>query len=141
MITASPNRAFFLRIPADQPGEEDTAILEKEAEEGLPEEEEYILCRQCHQAITKPAERIMMQGSHLHTFANPHGIVFEIGCFRSVKGCGYAGAASDDFSWFAGYSWRVCVCTLCLTHLGWMFSRMGSDIFHGLILDRLIEPG
>jgi hypothetical protein len=29
---------------------------------------------------------------------------------------------------------------LCLTHLGWMFSRMGSDIFHGLILDRLIEP-
>jgi hypothetical protein len=142
MISATPNQAFFLRIPADQPGEEDdTAILEKEAEERLPEEEEYILCRQCHQAITKPADRIMMQGSHLHTFANPHGIVFEIGCFRSVKGCGYAGAASDDFSWFAGYSWRVCVCSLCLTHLGWMFSRMGSDTFYGLILDRLIEPG
>jgi hypothetical protein len=142
MISAPPTYAFYLRVPADKPGEDDdTAILEKEAEERLPEEEEYILCRQCHQAITKPAERIMMQGSHLHTFANPHGIVFEIGCFRSVKGCGYAGAASDDFSWFAGYSWRVCVCSLCLTHLGWMFSRMGSDTFHGLILDRLIEPG
>jgi hypothetical protein len=142
MISATPNHAFFLRIPADQPGEEDdTAILEKEAEERSPEEEGFILCRQCHQAITKPAERIVMEGSHLHTFANPHGVVFEIGCFRSVKGCGYAGAASDDFSWFAGYSWRVCFCALCLTHLGWMFSRMGSDIFHGLILDRLIEPG
>jgi len=141
MISATPNPAFFLRIPADQPGKEgDTAILEKEAEERSPEEEQYILCRQCYQAITKPADRIMMQGSHLHTFANPHGIVFDIGCFRSVKGCGYAGAASDDFSWFAGYSWRVCVCSLCLTHLGWMFSRMGSDTFHGLILDRLIEP-
>jgi hypothetical protein len=142
MITAIPNCAFLLRIPADKPvAEGDTAILEKEAEERSPEKEEYILCRQCHHAITRPAERIVMQGSHRHTFANPHGIVFEIGCFRSVTGCGYAGAASDDFSWFAGYSWRVCVCALCLTHLGWMFSRMGSDTFHGLILDRLIEPG
>lgn len=141
MISAIPNRAFLLRIPADKPVEEgDPTILEKEAEKRSPEEEEYILCRQCHQAITRPAERIVMQGSHRHTFANPHGIVFEIGCFKSVTGCGYAGAASNDFSWFAGYSWRVCVCALCLTHLGWMFSRMGSDAFHGLILDRLIEP-
>ena len=141
MISATTDGAYFFRIPAGKPGEEgDTTILEKEAEERLPEEEEYILCRHCHQAITKPAERIAMQGSHRHTFANPHGIVFEIGCFRSVKGCGYAGAASDDFSWFAGYSWRVCLCTMCLTHLGWRFSLKGGDSFHGLILDRLIEP-
>ena len=142
MISATPDCAYFFRIPADRPGAEgDTTTFEKEAEDPSPEEEEYILCRQCHQAISRPADRIMMQGSHRHTFANPHGIVFEIGCFRSVTGCGYAGAASDDFSWFAGYSWRVCLCALCLTHLGWMFSRMGSDVFHGLILDRLIEPG
>jgi len=142
MISTTPDCAYFFRIPADKPGEEgDTTTVEKQAEEQSPEEEEYILCRQCHQAITKPADRIVMQGSHRHTFANPHGIVFEIGCFRSVKGCGYAGIASDDFSWFAGYSWRVSFCAMCLTHLGWMFSRMGSDIFHGLILDRLIEPG
>jgi hypothetical protein len=30
---------------------------------------------------------------------------------------------------------------MCLTHLGWIFSSTGGDIFHGLILDRLIEPG
>ena len=142
MISAATDGAYSFRIPADKPGEEgDTTTFVKEAEDPSPEEEEYILCRQCHQAITKPAERIAMQGSHRHTFANPHGIVFEIGCFRSVKGCGYAGVASDDFSWFAGYSWRVCFCTMCLTHLGWMFSLKGSHIFHGLILDRLIEPG
>ena len=141
MISATPDCAYFFRIPADKPEEEgDTTTVEKEAEDQSPEEEEYILCRQCHQAITKPVDRIAMQGSHRHTFANPHGIVFEIGCFRSVKGCGYAGAASDDFSWFAGYSWRVCFCSMCLTHLGWMFSLKGGDSFHGLILDRLIEP-
>ncbi len=141
MISTTPDCAYFFRIPADKPGEEgDTTTVEKQAEEQSPEEEEYILCRQCHQAITKPADRIVMQGSHRHTFANPHGIVFEIGCFRSVKGCGYAGIASDDFSWFAGYSWRVCFCLMCLTHLGWMFSLKGLDTFYGLISDRLIEP-
>ena len=142
MISATPDCVYFFRVPADRPGEEgDPTILEKEAGERLPEEEEYILCRQCRQAITKPAERTAMQGSHRHTFANPHGVVFEIGCFRSAKGCGYAGAASDEFSWFAGYSWRVCFCSMCLTHLGWVFIQKGGDIFHGLILDRLIEPG
>ena len=133
MISTTPDYTFYFRIPTDKPGKEGgTITIEKEAEDRSPEEEEYILCRQCHQAITKPADRIVMQGSH--------GMVFEIGCFRSAKGCGYAGDASDDFSWFAGYSWRVCLCTMCLTHLGWMFSLKGGDIFHGLILDRLIEP-
>ena len=141
MIAATTVCAYSFRIPADQPEEEGgTTTLEKEAEERSPEEEEYILCRQCKQAITKPADRIAMQGQHRHTFANPHGIVFEIGCFRNAKGCGCAGSASDDFTWFAGYSWRVCFCTMCLTHLGWMFSQEGRDIFYGLILDRLIEP-
>ena len=132
---------FLLREPADEPGTEgDIAILEKEAEEPSAEEAEYILCRQCRQAITRPEDRFSVQGAHRHTFANPHGIVFEIGCFRSVIGCGYAGAASDEFTWFAGYSWRVCYCTMCLTHLGWVFSSKSGDIFHGLIVDKLIEP-
>jgi hypothetical protein len=29
---------------------------------------------------------------------------------------------------------------LCLTHLGWMFVSGSGDVFHGLILDRLLEP-
>ena len=133
---------YCFRVPKDQPDTEgETTILEKEAEEQSPEEEKYILCRQCRQAITRPDDRISIQGSHRHTFANPHGIVFDIGCFENVKGCGYAGAASDEFTWFAGYSWRVCYCVMCLTHLGWIFSARGGHIFHGLILDKLIEPG
>ena len=125
---------YCFRVPKDQPDTEgETTILEKEAEEQSPEEEKYILCRQCRQAITRPDDRISIQGSHRHTFANPHGIVFDIGCFENVKGCGYAGAASDEFTWFAGYSWRVCYCAMCLTHLGWVFSAKGGHMFHGLI--------
>ena len=141
MIQISNQDIHCLREPADEPESEgDIAILEKEVEEPAPEEEELILCRQCRQAITRPSDRIAVQGAHQHTFANPHGIVFEIGCFRNVSGCGYAGAASDEFTWFAGYSWRVCYCTMCLTHLGWIFSSNGGNNFHGLILDKLIQP-
>jgi len=141
MYSAANGCVHFFRVPTDTPDQKgDTAIAEKAAAQRLPEEEEYIVCRQCRQAITRPAERISIQGSHQHTFANPHGIVFEIGCFKDVTGCGYAGAATDEFSWFAGYSWRICFCRMCLTHLGWIFSSQAGDIFHALILDRIIQP-
>ena len=115
-------------------------MAEEEAPEQEPEEEEYILCRQCRQAITRPDERIAVQGSHQHTFANPHGIVFEIGCFKTAQGCGYAGPPSTEFTWFSGYAWRVSFCTLCMTHLGWLFIAESGDSFHGFILDHLIQP-
>jgi hypothetical protein len=112
----------------------------KEAPEQSPAEAPYIICRQCHQAITRPEERISVQGAHHHTFANPHGIVFEIGCFKYAQGCGYAGPPSTEFTWFSGYAWRVSFCTMCLTHLGWIFIADSGDSFHGFILDRLIQP-
>jgi hypothetical protein len=113
-------------------------LVEDETEEKTEEQEEYILCRQCRNIIVSPDDRIIVQGSHQHTYANPHGIVFEIGCFKNVKGCGHAGPPSEDFSWFAGFNWRIAVCLMCLTHLGWLFSGPGKEGFHGLILDRLI---
>jgi hypothetical protein len=103
MSFAASGCIHFFRIPSEKPGENgETTIAEEEAADQSPEEERYILCRQCHQAITRETERIAMQGSHRHTFANPHGIVFEIGCFKNVIGCGYVGEATDEFSWFAG---------------------------------------
>jgi hypothetical protein len=104
-----------------------------------PENDELILCRQCHQIIARPADRISTNGAHRHVFANPHGIVYEIGCFGGVTGCGSVGGTSTEFTWFAGYSWRVIICTGCLTHLGWVFIARGGDRFYGLILDNLID--
>ena len=103
------------------------------------EEERYILCRQCRQAVTHPSDRMVKKGAHRHVFANPGGIVYEIGCFRSVRDCGYAGQATIEFSWFPGFTWRVVFCGSCLTHLGWVFESPVTDRFHGLILSRLVE--
>jgi uncharacterized C2H2 Zn-finger protein len=103
------------------------------------DQEKFLLCARCFHVITHPSLRIIVNGAHEHTFANPHGIVFEIGCFRSAIGCGYYGPPSHEFSWFAGFMWQVAVCGSCLAHVGWLFSSPGADSFIGLILDRMIE--
>ena len=101
----------------------------------------FLICRQCLHMITHRSQQIIVDGAHKHTFANPHGIVFEIGCFKSAIGCGYVGQPSGEFSWFSGFMWQVAVCGSCLTHVGWLFTSSSFESFIGLILDRLAESG
>jgi len=141
MITNNTATGYLFRQPSEKFDDEEPGyMVEDETKEKESDTGKFILCRRCHQVITSPDERIEMQGAHQHTFANPHGIVYHIGCFKSAAGCGYAGSASDEFSWFKGYSWRVAVCGSCLLHLGWLFISPGSESFNGLILDHLILP-
>jgi hypothetical protein len=103
------------------------------------EEDRWIVCRQCRQRLSRPSERINVNGSHNHVFANPVGIVFEIGCFHLVRGLNFIGPPSFEFPWFAAHSWQIVICSICQSHLGWCFRGQGSNQFFGLILDRLIE--
>ena len=140
--TAKPSgeaTRYGYRVPGkDRGGDHRGDLPEKVPEDqAADEDEELILCRQCGRPITRPAERIEVAGAHAHTFANPHGIVYEIGCFRAAFGCGYSGPTTDEFTWFQGYRWKVAVCGSCSSHLGWLFLSSSSDTFHGLILDRL----
>jgi hypothetical protein len=81
---------------------------------------------------------VSILGSHRHTFANPSGVVFEIGCFASARGYGFMGPPSMEFTWFAGHSWRILICSACRTHIGWFFAAVqGEGRFFGLIMDRL----
>lgn len=110
-----------------------------DAEQRSLRPETVLLCRECRHPVARPADRIAIQGRHTHTCANPHGHVFEIGCFQSAPGCGAVGPASDEFTWFPGHRWRACVCAACRVHLGWVFLPGAGAGFYGLILDRLIE--
>jgi hypothetical protein len=132
---------YAYRKPADKPAGTGThgQIEEQVEEKATGNDERFLLCSQCRQIITRPAERIEVTGAHQHTFANPHGIVYEIGCFRTAMGCGHTGPTTDEFTWFPGFKWRIAICTRCLTHMGWLFIAGGGEQFHGLILDRLIE--
>ncbi len=97
-----------------------------------------LLCKACGKVITHEKQRIAIQGAHRHTFANPHGLVFEIGVFLHAPGCGYQGDLTPEFSWFSGYQWKIAVCSGCQAHLGWLFVAESSR-FNGLILNRLVQ--
>ena len=133
------NTYFFRTSMPSGKSHADTAEKEKQKEEEI--EEPYYLCRQCLNPITPKSARIIINGAHQHTFANPHGIVFDIGCFNHAEGCGAVGTPTDEFTWFAGYMWRVAICRACLSHMGWLFTSQDLEGFFGLILDHLIESG
>ena len=96
----------------------------------------WLRCRFCGLIITAPSARTSPNGRHRHTFANPHGYVFDVRCFASAPGALPVGSFSADFSWFAGYSWQVVVGGRCQVHLGWLFQGGGGGFF-ALIGNRL----
>ena len=131
---------YYFKLPSQAHEVKSGLGIKDKPKEDISNKKEYLLCARCGEAITRESDRITVEGSHCHTFANPHGIVFEIGCFKSVTGCcGFTGNFSDEFSWFKGFSWKVTFCRICLAHLGWMFFSNSLGVFYGLILGRLIS--
>jgi len=131
-----PKGAIWCREQRQEDGGADILTLEKDKDR--QEAEKGLRCKVCGLVITNNRERCSRGGRHLHTFFNPAGIVYEIGCFQKAPGCHAYGPASDEFAWFAGYRWRVVYCAECIEHLGWYFTA-GQDGFFGLIVNRLRE--
>jgi hypothetical protein len=107
-------------------------------DETRPGDSGPLSCHRCLSPITHGSLRIAVGGAHAHWFVNPHGIEFHIGCFAGAAACIGFGASSTYWSWFPGFAWQVELCAACGEHLGWVF-RSADAVFHGLILDRLVE--
>jgi hypothetical protein len=111
----------------------------KPEEEG--KEEGLILCRSCRHPVTSSSQSLEVNGSHHHTFPNPLGIVFRIGCFAIAAGCVKRGRPTGEFSWFPGFSWCFALCSNCRAHLGWHYSSGSGKNFYGLIMGQLMGNG
>lgn len=103
------------------------------------EQGEFFRCRFCRAKITTAARMIEVNGSHRHVFANPHGKVFEIGCFSRAPGCMNHGQPTAECTWFAGCTWRFSLCASCFSHLGWQYQSPLTGSFFGLILTNLLR--
>jgi hypothetical protein len=121
------------RSPESIRGPDETPEIDSE------EQQRPLLCRQCRLEITSRDLAIEVDGRHQHTFFNPAGILFEIGCFGDAPGCAVFGEATTYFAWFPGYAWRFALCRGCKEHLGWTFESSQSMGFYGLILNKLVE--
>jgi len=123
--------------PVAKPKKNDAEPLVADRDQPMEAAMDAIVCRRCLHEITSPAQIREVNGAHTHTFANPEGIIYEIGCYRDAWGCGYIGPPSTEFTWFSGYAWRIAVCINCHVHLGWLFSAPDGGFFHGLITSRI----
>jgi len=136
-IAVGPNRLDLLKqgswkpLTTEEPGEET-----RDADKGG--KGPYLICALCGYRITSTGDRIKKNGSHIHTFANPHGYFYRFGCFLTAPGCVAQGEESAYFSWFPDYSWQIVLCGRCGIHMGWKY-RSESRQFHGLLLERLVE--
>lgn len=130
-------KKWGLRSLTDRHLKEITKPSQKEGA-GEIDEGEFILCGNCRNVITSTVNKIEMNGKHTHTFTNPKGFVYRVGCFGEAPGILNQGAPTLEFTWFAGFAWSYSLCIRCFAHLGW-FYRSGEKTFYGLILDHLIE--
>jgi hypothetical protein len=130
------NQSVFLRVDGrDRPQHRPAG---KGQEKRVVTPMEAICCRACGRVVTGKDQKIQVSGSHAHTFFNPAGIVFALGCFHQAPGCLVVGGPSVVFTWFPGHIWRVALCRRCRIHLGWSFA-MEANTFYALILSKLRE--
>lgn len=113
--------------------------IKSEKKFGL-KEYHVIICRECGNPVTAPHFVITVNRHHRHTFINPAGITYQIGCFSYAEGCIVYGEPVIDNTWFAGFAWNYSLCSNCQVHLGWHFQNNGESFF-GLILDLLVDTG
>ncbi len=100
-------------------------------------------CRDCRALITSREQAFCADGEQPErVFFNPAGLVMRVLTVRHARGLGLVGGRTDDFTWFAGYSWQVAICAACGQHLGWLYEAMGERTpvaFWGLLIERLID--
>ena len=110
--------------------------LKPKDETETEKERNPLLCKICKNEITDSEYGTTVNGQHEHSFTNPAGIPYRIGCFADAYGCIVHGIPTQEFTWFAGFTWCFCSCASCFIHLGW-FYQSGEGNFFGLILDNL----
>ena len=99
--------------------------------------EHPIRCAACGHIVTSRESAIAVDGRHDHRCINPHGIFFDIGCYREAPGVMTVGMPESYFSWFRGTAWQIALCGACHVHLGWSFTGRDAP-FVGLIQDRVV---
>jgi hypothetical protein len=97
-----------------------------------------LACAKCQNPVTDKAAMIAVNGLRTHVFTNPDGYRFRIGCFAKAHGLRGVGEPTLEYTWFAGFSWQVQVCSRCQEQLGWLY-RSSDSSFYGLILTELLE--
>ena len=76
------NNFFLLKDSGKENFDTKTIEQEDEKENDNP----WIFCIVCKNKLTRKKDAIEMNSRHSHSFLNPHGIFYNIRCFKNAKG-------------------------------------------------------
>lgn len=134
-FSIKPQPVWKLRQYTDEQLAEVTERLKQERTR-QKKKKEFLICKNCSHIITSLDYKIEIDGRHIHTFKNPAGVVYTIGCFSKAVGCFNFGDLTEQYTWFPGFAWCYANCFNCFMHLGW-FYQSNQNRFYGLILNHL----
>lgn len=102
------------------------------------------LCRSCRSPISDAAAAFSPSGGPaVQLFTNPGGLVCQVLTLSRASGLVFVGPATTEYTWFAGYAWRVALCAHCMRHLGWRYEAVAAGAspldFFGLLVTAIIE--
>ncbi len=104
--------------------------------------ERRLRCAGCGAEIAAQSALFGMRSSSAeHVFPNPLGQMRVILTLRAARVV-CVSRPTTEFTWFAGYSWRIAVCGACELHLGWLFEAVSTGepaSFYGLLKESLVE--
>ncbi|GAB0091622.1 protein cereblon [Sergentomyia squamirostris] len=135
---------------------------------------DFLICRSCGSdvglsnfllykisplALSASNETLFEDNILVQELENPLGIRYRIVLLRHAV-CAHIDSVqindisdkiewSNYFSWFPGFSWKLCLCAQCGTHLGWMFEPIetatesqafpSAEGFYAIILPSIIS--
>lgn len=119
---------------------------------------DFILCRSCGHEILHPSAIIQVpskvahrqrndtiagrNGTLIQLFKNPDGAFFEV-ISATEANLTEVSKPSDLMTWFPGYHWTICVCPMCMKHVGWKYHATSPErkpqSFFGIILDNILQ--
>lgn len=104
--------------------------------------ERLLRCAACGTAVAEARSMFSPDGgAPRRVFANPAGRVFEIVCVRATSATRAVGVPTHEHTWFPGHEWRVLLCGICGSHLGWAFGTGSQVAFCALITEKISEDG
>jgi hypothetical protein len=94
----------------------------------LSQRTKLICCSGCNTNLSTVENVFTVGGAEGATsaYVNDHGCIHQITTVRQVdtRGIFFQGPASTENTYFPGYSWTICYCGSCASHLGWLFRRV-----------------
>ena len=105
-------------------------------------EQKYYRCKKCFIPIAVQGSECSVGTQASSTIQiNPHGYLHHVLTIKDAFNIFLYGSLTPADSWFPGYSWRLCICIQCISHVGWSYHQANTTKheFIGLRRDAIIK--